>query len=311
MIVSAPAKIILTGEHAVVYGQPAIALPVTSLRARVEVEPSTDGFKLIAHDLQQTIQYMRHIQENDALVSPLQRVITLTLDAIGKPLPEVSMHLRSDIPIASGLGSGAAIAAAVSRGIAAAVGVTLDNHELNQIVFEAEKFHHGTPSGVDNTVVVYERPVYFVRGNPIESVSIGAPFYIIIADTGQPSPTRLSVADVRELVEKDPLRYRVIIERIGSITVKARRMIELGDLAGLGDLLNQNHDCLRDLTVSSDELDHLVAAAHKAGAFGAKLSGGGRGGNMIALTTHKRAAEIAEALRTAGAVRVIITEIRQ
>lgn len=310
MIASAPAKIILTGEHAVVYGQPAIALPVSSLRARVEIEPSKDGFRLLVHDLRQTVHYVQHTTK-DALVSPLQRVISLTLDAVNRPLPEVTMHLRSDIPIASGLGSGAAIATAVSRGIAAAVGVTLDSDSLNQIVFEAEKFHHGTPSGVDNTVIVYERPVYFIRGKPIENIKIAVPFYLVIADTGQPSPTRLSVADVRELVNNEPDHYGTVVERIGSITVAARALIERGDLIGLGKALNQNHIYLRDLTVSSEELDYLVEAALEAGALGAKLSGGGRGGNMIALTTHEHAVEIAEKLQTAGATRVIITEISQ
>ena len=116
--------------------------------------------------------------------------------------PDVTITIRSDIPIASGLGSGAAVSTALARALCAHSGAPLDEAALNGLIYEVEKIHHGTPSGIDNTVIVYERPVYFVRGQPIEQLTIGAPFTLLIGDTGKSASTRAAVAGVRELYEQ-------------------------------------------------------------------------------------------------------------
>jgi mevalonate kinase len=302
---SAPAKAILLGEHAVVYGQPAIAVPVSGLRAYASIQPNARGLRIAAGDLDIPVNV--DAEEVDHALALTARLV---LRVLNLPPPDATIAIRSDIPIASGLGSGAAVSTALARALCAAVGQTLDNETLNSIIYEVEKIHHGTPSGIDNTVIVYERPVYFVRGQPIEPVEIGAPFTLLIADTGNSASTREAVAGVRALYEHETVNVQAVLRKIGTNVRGARNALATGDFAELGKRMFANHAALQALTVSSPELDTLVNAAKAAGALGAKLSGGGRGGNMIALVTPETQQKVEAALRGAGAVRVFATEVR-
>jgi len=305
---SAPAKIILLGEHAVVYGRPAIAVPVSSLRATATAEPGApgSGLHIFAADLNQTLPVNVHSELVD---NALIQTARLLLQTLNRPALDLVVTLRSQIPMASGLGSGAAVSTALALALNSALGSPLDRAQINDLIFQVETLHHGTPSGIDNTVVVYEQPVYFVRGQPLESVRIGAPLTLLIADTGQGALTKIAVGAVRELYNADPQRIQPVLDEIGALVLEARQAIELGDSVNLGKLVSRNHEYLKILTVSSPELDILVDAALQAGALGAKLSGGGRGGNMIALVTEQTAPHVRTALARAGAVRVFDTTV--
>lgn len=307
--VSAPAKVILCGEHAVVYGQPAIAVPVSGLRVTARVEanaPGERGLRLIAGDLNRLLPLDI---ETGTVSDALELTVRLVLARLRLPPPDVTITIRSRIPIASGLGSGAAVSAALARAVSGALGQALETGALNDIVYEVEKLHHGTPSGIDNTVIVYEQPVYFVRQRPIETFTIACPFSLLIGDTGLSASTRHAVSDVRALYETETARIQPVLEKIGLLAVQARQAIETGDIEQLGRLMTRNHGYLRVLTVSSPELDALVQAALDSGALGAKLSGGGRGGNMIALVTPQTQAAVRSALLAAGAARVFETVV--
>ena len=305
---SAPAKIILLGEHAVVYGRPAIAVPVSSLRATATAEPGApgSGLHIFAADLNQTLPVNVHSELVD---NALIQTARLLLQTLNRPALDLVVTLRSQIPMASGLGSGAAVSTALALALNSALGSPLDRAQINDLIFQVETLHHGTPSGIDNAVVVYEQPVYFVRGQPLESVRIGAPLTLLIADTGQGALTKIAVGAVRELYNADPQRIQPVLDAIGALVLEARQAIELGDSVNLGKLMSRNHEYLKILTVSSPELDILVDAALQAGALGAKLSGGGRGGNMTALVTELSAPYIRTALARAGAVRVFQTTV--
>jgi mevalonate kinase len=313
--VSAPAKVILFGEHAVVHGRPAIAVPVSSLRATATIHPNDGhpaGLRIKAADLNQVLPVDL---EADLVDNALTTAARLVLEAREQPAPEqpapdVTIVLSSTIPMASGLGSGAAVSAALMRAVAAACEIALKPEDLNRLVYEVEKIFHGTPSGIDNTVVVYEKPVYYIKGHPIQTLDISQPFTLVIGDTGQTALTRVAVGDVRALVEADPDHYCPILDEIGEIAQRARATILAGDIAQLGPLMNRNHALLQELTVSSELLDRLVNAARSAGALGAKLSGGGRGGNMIALVMPETAASVAQALQQAGAAQVFTTTVQ-
>jgi mevalonate kinase len=302
---SAPGKIILFGEHAVVYGRPALAVPVHDVQATAIVEPASPGSGLTieAGDLGLTVLL------TDAGQDPLALAAHLVLDHLNARPPDARIVIRSTIPIASGLGSGAAVSAALARALAAHLGAEIPTPDLSALVYEVEKVHHGTPSGIDNTVVCYGQPVYFVRDKTIETLHVGAPFDLLIGDTGIASPTRVAVGDVRAAWQANRAAYELIFDRIGAIAEQARRAIERQP-HDLGPLANLNHDLLRQINVSSPELDRLVAAALDAGALGAKLSGGGRGGNMIALVEPSDAPRVRAALKAAGAVNVISTTVR-
>ena len=303
---SAPGKVILFGEHAVVYGQPAIAVPVTQVKASVTVAPAPpgSGLTIVASDL--GADYRLDAAPPD---EPLTAAARLALSHCSAPEPDATLTLRSTIPIASGLGSGTAVSTALIRALAEFLGCPMETAGLSALVFEIEKIHHGTPSGIDNTVVAYAQPVYFRRGHPVERLAVGAPFTLLIGDTGIRSSTREAVEQVRESRRRDPARYDALFDQIGDVASEARRAIEAGRVDALGPLMDENHELLIELGVSSPELDELVESARFGGAMGSKLSGAGRGGNMVALVEEDCVEEVAEELREAGAVRVIVTTI--
>jgi mevalonate kinase len=307
---SAPGKIILFGEHAVVYGRPALAAPVSQVSARVTVTLAKDpapGMVLV-----QAPDIGLEAPLADLPAShPLKAAITGTARALNiSHLPACTVRIKSTIPVAAGLGSGAAVSVAIVRALSAALGGRLDEAQVSALAYEVEKIHHGTPSGIDNTVITYGRPVYFIKGKPIEQLRVGRPFTIVIGDTGIASPTAKAVGDVRKAWERDKDHSEALFDSLGALADSARQAIEHGAVELLGPLMDADHGVLRKLGVSCPELDGLVLAARKAGAWGAKLSGGGRGGNMIALVNKERAKAVSAALQAAGAVRTLVTEIK-
>ena len=306
---TAPGKVILFGEHAVVYGRPALAAPVTQLRARAVIEMGEGpDVRLVAPDLGRATTLAAARTTN-----PLAATVRLVERRAGRRLPPgVMLSVSSAIPIASGLGSGAAIAVAVIRALDTYLELGLSREEVSALAYETERLHHGTPSGIDNTVIAFEQPVYFVRregGNLIEPFAPVRPLRLLIGDTGVRSATRDVVGDVRRQWQTDPSRFEVIFDACGRLADAGRAALAAGDLAAVGRLMNENHDWLAQMSVSSASLDRLVAAARRAGALGAKLSGAGRGGNMIALVTAETEQAVSEALSAAGAVRVYRSDV--
>ena len=306
MKASAPGKVILFGEHAVVHGRPALAVPVTQVRAEVDVASSPRaGIWIDAPDIHLSAE-LKTLPSDDPLAALLRNLfVALAID----PYPDLTIRISSTIPVASGLGSGAAVSVALIRALGAALGQPLTDEQVNAYAFEIEKRHHGTPSGIDNTVITYARPVYYVSGRPIETLHVREPFTIVIGYTGIAAPTRESVADVRRAWEHDPATWDVVLDGIGALARMAREAIENGMWRHLGPLMDENHALLQRLTVSSPELDRLVLVSRRAGALGAKLSGGGRGGNMIALAPESGPRAIADALTDSGAPSVIVTRV--
>lgn len=294
-----------------VYSQPAIAVPVLQVKAKAILTANPRGRPGSVHIQAPGIGLEADI---DTLPDhhPLAVAIQATLRALNRSrIPACNIRIISTIPVAAGLGSGAAVSVALVRGLSGFLGHPLPDEVISEIVYEIEKIHHGTPSGIDNTVITRALPVFFVRGMPIELLRVPEAFTIVIADTGVRSPTALAVADVRQAWEANPAEYEQIFQEIGEIASAAREAIENGKSGELGELMATNHSCLQKLGVSSPQLDSLVIAAHNAGALGAKLSGGGRGGSMIALSPPGIAEKIAQALSRAGATRTIITEVKQ
>ena len=303
---SAPGKVILFGEHAVVYGRPAIAAPVTQVKATATAKAAArgSGLTLIAADLKKRIALATAPEDE-----PLAVAARLTLAHLNAPEPDATITIRSTIPIASGLGSGAAVATALVRTLAGFLDHKLEPAEVSALVFEVERIHHGTPSGIDNTVVAYAQPIYFAREQSIERLSVSQPFTLLIGDTGVSSPTGKVVARVRRAWRREAAHYDALFDQIGDVTDEARHAIEAGDVDALGPLMDENHELLIEMGVSSSKLDNLVDAARLAGALGAKLSGAGQGGNMVALVEENYVEEVSEALEDAGAKQVICTTV--
>ncbi len=304
---SAPGKIILFGEHAVVYGRPALAVPVTQIHVDVEITDSArKGIWIHAPAINLHAE-LNTLPSDHAVASVFNNLFFLLRVS---PFPNLEVNINSTIPVASGLGSGAAVTVALLRALSSFLLRPMSDDEINAFAYDIEKIHHGTPSGIDNTVITYAKPVYFIKNQLIETFTVSVPFTIVIGNTGMPAPTKESVGDVRTLWEADKAKWEGVFDEVGELVKEARRNVESGKWMEIGGLMNQNHDLLKEMTVSSAELDILVSAARKAGVLGAKLSGGGRGGNMIALVESESAESVSEALIRAGAKSTIITTIK-
>ncbi|HMP41532.1 MAG TPA: mevalonate kinase [Roseiflexaceae bacterium] len=299
---TACAKLILCGEHAVVYGRPAIALPLADLRAHVSYHAAGSG------DLR------LEMLDTAGAADVFTELAYATAALIGMSL-HGTLTIRSEIPIASGMGSGAAIATALVRALAAHAGVALAAEVVSQLVYRSEQRLHGTPSGIDNTVVAYERPIWFQRAVVTGQAATLAPitnavaFELVVGDTGVRSATRLPVEAVHAQRDRDPLHYEATFDAIADLVAQVRTSLATGNHTMLGAQLDTNHALLQAIGVSSAELDRLVEAARRSGALGAKLSGAGWGGVMLALAPPAAADAIAAALRSAGAVRTFVVQI--
>lgn len=314
--VTAPGKVILVGEHAVVYGQPAIAAPVWERLATATLDDAAQGAGCTLHvpaiDLH---LYVADAPAEGREIQPLGYVARLALAAAGVPAnPDWTITLDSAIPIASGLGSGAALSTAMVRGIFAHAGKEISPGEVSALVYESEKFYHGTPSGIDNTVIALGKPIWFVKGKEAEIIEVGAPqdaagssepFTLLIADSGVASPTRQVVEGVKLRWGAEPARYNFLFNEIGMLAEQARTALFRGDPVRLGRVFDRNHRLLVEMGVGSPETEALVEAGHSAGVYGAKISGAGKGGNVIVLVRPRQAEHATEVLLSAGARGVI------
>ena len=305
----APGKAILFGEHAVVYGRPAIAVPVTQIQAKATVlaDPLAPAGRvwIDAPDIELQSDLDKLPESNS-----FQILFQLILQELNiSRLPALRLRINSNIPVAAGLGSGAAVSVATLRAISSFVGHPFNDERVCALAYQVEKEYHGTPSGIDNTVITYARPIYFVKGQPFELLRVSQPFTLVIADSGVKSPTAAAVSGVRTRWQADPEAFETLFDKAAELAREARIMIEEGFPDRLGPLMDENHKFLQQMGVSCPELDRLVAAARQAGALGAKLSGAGQGGNMIALTNQDKAGIVAQALEQTGATCTIITSV--
>jgi len=278
----APGKVILIGEHAVVYGHPAIAIPLRSVRSRAEVAVTRGpGIELDAPDIGERV---RPGEQPTRRLAPLVRLAESVLDLFGERDVGLRIVLRSTVPIGRGMGSSASVSVALVRGICNALDRRLNADQISELANEAEKGFHGNPSGIDVTVIAHDAPVYFVRGKGSRSISVGpSRFHFVVADSGVAAPTSEVVAAVQEARDKDPARYDSYFWEIGSLASVSREILRTGSPPEMGLCMNRAHIALQQVGVSSPELDRLVVAALRHGALGAKLSGAGRGGAVIAL----------------------------
>jgi mevalonate kinase len=305
-ISTAPGKTILFGEHAVVYGQPAIAVPVTERQAKVKIFPligsQTDQIQFIAPQIQFEKNYI-DLDKHHPFRIALEQVKNF-LDI--SHYPACKIHLSSTIPISSGLGSSAAISVSLINALFSFVGYQASESLLSELAYKVEIEFHGTPSGIDNTVVAYRKPVYFQKGKDIEFINPGGNFTIIIADSGVSGNTKVAVARVRERWLNNTILFEEYFQKIGEIASHAKMALENGEQTILGNLMNANQELLRKIGVSHPSLENLIDISMKHGGLGAKLCSGGLGGNIIILTDVDKADILSELLLDNGASQTII-----
>lgn len=293
----AHSKLILVGEHAVVYGKPAIAIPFP-LKASVSIE-ECHGELLVESGF-----YSGSIEKVPDKMSGISQCIKETLYLLNKNLEGLCIRICSEIPLGRGLGSSAAIATAVVRSLFSFYGQRPKEEELFYLVQIAETHAHGKPSGIDMNAVASEYPLWFMKGKETEYLIESKPLYIVVADTGRIGDTRTAVDNVRMKYFNEPEKVERSLKEIERIVKSARSALLEGNIKLIGQLLNENQQELMSLGVSDDILDSLIDTARSSGALGAKLTGGGLGGCMLALAGGMEQAEyISKRLMTAGAVK--------
>lgn len=289
-------KIILLGEHAVVYGRRAIAAPV-SLAIQARVEEIRNGVELIIPrwGVEQRLDFSaRHPQS-------FARSLKSVLEALGLDGKPMRIEVFPNVPRAMGLGGSAALAVAVIRALDARFALGLSDERVNALAFECEKVAHGTPSGIDNTLATWGDFMLFRNGDKPqrEIIEVAEPLSMVIGMSGVESLTARTVARVREAWQKNPGLYERIFDEIDTLSGHGLDALKSGDHETLGELMNVCQGLLNAMQVSSWELEELVQVARNNGAVGAKLTGGGGGGSIIALCPED-SGRVARAIRAAG-----------
>jgi mevalonate kinase len=293
-------KTILFGEHFVVHGVPGIASAVDSA-ADATVKKAQKGI---------TVTDERTGAKGYAEKKKLQQLesIERMLTTMGMNPKTVAMDiwLGGNLPGFSGLGASAASSVAIARAVAEEFNLTLSDEKINDAAYEAEKAYAGNPSGIDNTAATFGGLIWFKKNlgsgsNTIEQLGIREPVEIVIGNTGIVANTKAMVAGVGERKEQNLEEYGAIFRQAEELANKGREALEKFDLKQVGELMNENHRLLQEIEVSCKELDYLVDLARKQGAFGAKMTGGGGGGCMLALTPGKELQEkVASAIENKG-----------
>lgn len=294
---TAHGKIILIGEHSVVYDEPAIALPFPAANVEVLIH-AIEGESQI-----QSSYFSGTLAAAPESLSNLTHTIEMICDDLEVDSSGMFITISSLIPPERGMGSSAAVATALIRALYNFFDCTLDNEILLSYIGVSEKIAHGNPSGLDARITSGTKPVFYIKSQVPEVFDLHVTGYLIAADTGLKGQTREAVQDVAQLLRKSKRKTKQVITSLGSLTTQAKTAIEQDNITELGTILSKAHRHLSDLNVSNQTLDKLVQTALEQGALGAKLTGSGRGGCMIALAkTFDQAKHIAKELMKNGAV---------
>jgi hydroxymethylglutaryl-CoA reductase len=303
-LATAYGKVILLGEHSVIYGTHAIAAPI-QLAIQAKIHSGDDGVDLliprwgVEEKLHKGVQHKYSVYES----------LDLILNRLNLQNEDMKIEIFPHIPRAAGLGGSAALAVAIIRALAQYYHLNLKNEEISRLAYESELIAHGSASGIDNTLATYGQFTLFRKGDPpfMQHISVKKPIPMVIGLTGVESLTAKMVAKVREGRDKNGNLYDEIFEEINNLSLMSVDAIEKNDLTKLGELMNLNQGLLNALQVSSPELEEIVAVSRKNGAIGAKLTGAGGGGAAIALCpgTEER---VSMAIRKAG-YHTVVTQL--
>jgi mevalonate kinase len=306
VVASAPGKVILFGEHFVVYGEPAVVMAIDK-RAYALAESRKDrriyinskNLGISGVFVGESFEAKKGGHEARVKLEPIRNAAQKVLNLAGRKIG-VSIEVRSAIPIAVGLGSSAAVVTATATAVSKLLSANLSKKDIFRIAYEAERIVHGTPSGIDPAISTYGGTLLFSQDKDFKPLEVKGDIPLVIGDTGIERSTGEQVAIVRERKKQYPSIFDPIVEAGGKIAHHAIKALKTGNLQQLGKLMNINQALLYAVGVSNESLERLIYAARKAGALGAKLTGGGGGGCIIALSPPNMLKKVAKAIERAG-----------
>ncbi|MGX7091778.1 mevalonate kinase [Hutsoniella sourekii] len=305
----AHSKIILMGEHAVVYDYPAIALPFPAANVQVEVEAQSDP---CADHYLDSLYYKGKLVKAPSHLDNIKEAIHLTLKSFKLPKTSLKFSIDSSIPVGRGMGSSAAVCVALVRAICDLYRVNISPYQLRFIVNQAEVIAHEATSGLDTLMASSSNPVIYRKSKRPAPFAFKLDAYLVVADSGQVGQTKEAVGHVARLKEVRPDFVEGTMAAIGGFVEQAYEAIAQHDIHELGRLLTYNHYYLNQLEISNSVLDRIVNACWMAGALGAKLTGGGLGGCVIALAeSFDSAQKIRQAMQEAGAIQTWSLHLNQ
>ena len=289
-------KVILLGEHAVVYGRHAIACPLP-LTMRAHVEDCDSGVNLLIPSWGVEYQLAKAPEQRRSF----EKAAGAILDELGLADRGIRIEVFPDVPRGMGLGSSAALAVAIVRALDRHFQLGLADDEINRLAFQSEVIAHGQPSGIDNTMATYAKPLVFRKGTPplVELLNIPQPLSLVVGMTKTQGLTAKSVGRVRDAWKKQPRLYEKIFDDIDALVLQSVSALQDNDVKSVGEMMNVCQGLLNALQVSTPELERVIEIAREAGAVGAKLTGGGGGGSMVALC-NGNANDIQAALEQQG-----------
>ncbi|HPR41073.1 MAG TPA: mevalonate kinase [Candidatus Methanofastidiosa archaeon] len=296
-------KVILFNEHFVVHGVPAIVSAI-SMKTTATAERTGGEFEFY-DDRMATPGYKDDKMEHQ------RDSLKYIFDAMGLDQDGVRIGLAGDLYAASGVGASAASCAAIARALSDEFDLDFSDENINRVAYEGERGYHGSPSGIDNTAATFGGLIWFQKGSPniMERMNLKRPVNIVMGNTGVVANTKAAVAGVQERKESFPEKYGKIFRSAEELAIRGREAIKTFDLDALGGLMNENHRLLQEIEVSNGDLDMLVDLARDEGAIGAKMTGGGLGGYMVALTPEDEVQEnVASAIEKKG-FKVLRTKI--
>ncbi len=266
-------KLILMGEHSVVYHKPAISIPIRKLRIKIKIKEASKHMLFINNN---DFTNNNEVSDVNVLINKLNQDYKINKNYYIK--------VSTNLPHQKGLGFSAAFSVELIKAYCRYHKINITKDELVKYVLLTEKLNHLDPSGIDMMTVINNKPLYFIKEKEVRPFKINLKGYLLVVETKFKSNTKESINNLKKYINNNQDISKKLLNNLEEITIKTKETINNQDIITLGKLFNKGHNILKKLGISHDEIDHLIRLSLDYDALGAKITGGGNGGCFIVLT---------------------------